>query len=191
MSAVTKRTQRHYTLEEYLALERYSNVRHEYLDGEIFAMAGGTREHGAIAANVIGALTAHLRGRPCQVHTSDVRIRVAATGLVTYPDVSIVCGSAEVDRTDRDALLNPVFLVEVTSPSTAEYDRGEKLEHYQRIATLREIVFVSHEEQRLDLVRRGADGGWLRLAAGPGETLQLESLDCELHVDEVYRNPLL
>jgi Uma2 family endonuclease len=181
---------RHYTIGEYLQLESYSNVRHEYFDGQIYAMAGGTPEHGTYAANVIAALAGKLRGRPCRVQTSDVRIRIQASGLDTYPDISVVCGHAERDPEDRDAIVNPTMLVEVTSPSTEAYDRGEKLEHYQRIPSLREVVFVAHDERRLDVVRRGPDGVWSTVSAPTGASLRLESLDCELEVDDVYRDPL-
>jgi Uma2 family endonuclease len=114
---------RRYTIHEFVALEQYSNVRHEFLGGQIYAMAGGTPEHGLYAANVIGILTAALRGRRCRVHTSDVRIRISKTGLDTYPDVSIVCGHAELHQEDRNASTNPVALVEVLSPSAADHDR--------------------------------------------------------------------
>lgn len=181
---------RKYTLEEYLQLERYSNVRHEYLDGQVYAMAGGTPEHGSRAANVIRMLSSQLLSKRCRVHTSDVRIRVQATGLDTYPDVSVVCGRAERDAKDQDAIINPVVLVEVTSPSTEEYDREEKLEHYKKIPALREVVFVAHDALRVDVVRRQEDGGWATLSAGAGGLLSLDSIGCDLQVDEVYRDPL-
>jgi Uma2 family endonuclease len=107
-----------YSLEEYLILEEMSTVRHEYLDGAIFATAGGTLEHGSICAHVISLLSSQLAGRRCRVFTSDVRVRVRATGLDTYPDLSVVCGQVERDDRDPQALSNPVVLVEVTSPST-------------------------------------------------------------------------
>jgi Uma2 family endonuclease len=181
---------RRYTIEEYVRLEEYSNVRHEYDGGQIYALAGGTPEHGTYAANIIGLLTAQLRSRPCRVHTSDVRIRVQATGLDTYPDVSVVCGRAERDVEDPQALVNPILLVEVTSPSTDEYDRGEKLDQYQKIPALREVVFVAHDGARVDVVRRGDDGGWVRVRARAGESVVLQSLGCELAVDDIYRDPL-
>ncbi|MGH9379315.1 MAG: Uma2 family endonuclease [Thermoanaerobaculia bacterium] len=191
MGAATDRIDhRRYTVAEYVQLEQYSNVRHEYVDGQIFALAGGTPEHSTYAANVIGILTAQLRGRPCRVQTSDGRIRVRATGLITYPDVSVVCGRAEIDSEDADAIVNPTLVVEVTSPSPDDYDRGEKLDHYQRIPALREILFVAYEEPRLDLVRRGTGGGWSRSSASSGASLRLESLDCEIAVDAVYLDPL-
>jgi len=190
MATVTQTRQRTYTLAEYLDLERYSNVRHEFVRGQILAMAGGTPEHGTFAANVIAVLSTQLRDRPCRVQTSDVRIRVQATGLLTYPDVSVVCGRAEVDAEDRDAIVNPVLLVEVTSPSTDAYDRGEKLEQYRRIPALIEVLFVAHDARRLDLARRSEDGAWSTLTAGDGSSLELESVGCPIDVAEVYRDPL-
>lgn len=180
---------RRYTIHEFVRLEEYSNVRHEFLDGQIYAMAGGTPEHGTRAANVIGLLTAGLRGRPSRVQTSDVRIRVRATGLDTYPDVSVVCGHEERDSEDRDAIVNPVLLVEILSPSTEDYDRGEKLEHYKRIASLREVVFVAHDDLRVDVLRRTGND-WTSMAARRGESVRLESVGCELPVEEIYRDPI-
>ena len=128
-----------YTRAEYIAFERSSNVKHEYLDGVIYAMAGGTPEHAAFAVNVSTLLSLALRDRPCRVHSSDLRIRVVDTGLETYPDVTVLCGRVELDAEDRNVVCNPIVVVEVTSPSTEEYDRGEKLEHYKRIPSLQEI----------------------------------------------------
>jgi Uma2 family endonuclease len=116
-----------YSVEDYLRLEEYANLRHEYLGGAIYALAGGSPEHAAMAARVAVALGQQLRGRRCNVYTSDARIRVVATGLITYPDVSVVCGHEERDQEDRLALINPLVIVEVSSPGTAAYDRGPKL----------------------------------------------------------------
>ncbi len=177
----------HYTRAEYISFERSANVKHEYLDGVIYAMAGGTPSHAAIAANVIASLVSGLRERPFRVYTSDLRIRVAETGLETYPDVTVVPLPAELDAVDRHVVTNPVLVVEVTSPSTEEYDRGEKLGHYQRIPSLREIVMVAHRGQRIDVVRRGADGSWTTGSAEAGGRVTLLSLGCLLAVDDVYR----
>lgn len=173
-----------------MRLEEMSNVRHEYMDGEIFAMAGGTPEHGGICANTIALLSAQLAGRRCRVFTSDVRVRVRATGLDTYPDVSVVCGAVERDPRDPQALANPVVLVEVTSTSTEGYDRGEKLEHYKQIPSLREVVIVSHTERRLDRWRREDDGRWT-LESTTGEAkARLHSVGGELGLDAVNFDPL-
>ncbi len=181
---------RKYTIEDFVRVEEYSNVRHEYLEGQIYAMAGGTPEHGTYAANIIGLLTAQLGQRPCRVQTSDVRIRVTATGLDTYPDVSVVCGHADRDTDDRNAITNPTVLVEVLSSSTEDYDRGEKLDHYKRIPSVREVVFVAHDGFRVDLLQRQSDGTWIARSARGGESVTLESIGCVLPVDDVYRDPL-
>ncbi|MGH7439316.1 MAG: Uma2 family endonuclease [Polyangiaceae bacterium] len=179
-----------YTRAEYRAVERSSNVKHEFLEGAIRAMAGGTRDHALVSANVIASLNLALRGRPCAVHSSDLRIRVVDTGLETYPDASVLCGHAELDSEDSHVVLNPVLLVEVTSPSTEAYDRGKKVEHYERIVALQEIVLVSHREKLVEVLRREGDGSWSRHEARRGEAAQLRSIGCELAVDEVYRDPL-
>ena len=178
-----------YTRAEYVALERSSNVRHEYFDGAIYAMAGGSPEHAAIAVNVSTLLHVGLRARPCRVHSSDLRVRVTDTGLETYPDVTVICGRAEVDPEDPNAVHNPIVVVEVTSPSTEEYDRGDKVDHYKRVTSLREIVLVSHRERLVEVLRREDDGTWSRHEARVGETIRLVSIACDLPVAEVYRDP--
>lgn len=180
----------HFSFAEYLSLEEIAAVKHEFLGGHVWAMAGGTPAHAAIAANVIALLSEQLRGRPCRVFTGDLRIRVHATGLGTYPDVSVVCGKLETDPDDPrgNTVTNPTALVEVMSPSTEEYDRGEKLAHYQRIPSLTEVVLVAHDERRLEVWRR--DGGrWTLDVYRAGERARLPSIG-ELAVDEVYRDPL-
>ena len=178
-----------YSIQDYVRLEEYSNVRHEFLDGRIYAMAGGTPEHGARAAAIIAALSVQLRGKPCRVHTSNVRIRVVATGLATYPDISVVLGRAAHDPEDRNALTNPVLLVEVLSPNTEEYDRGEKLEHYKQLPSLKEVLFVCHDQPRLELCRR-SETGWSSSAAEEHEQVELISVGCVIQVDEVFDDPL-
>lgn len=178
----------HYSLQDYLLIEEMSGVRHEYLDGDILAMAGGTPDHARICANVISLLSNRLEGRPCAVFTSDVRVRVQASGLDTYPDVSVVCGRAERDAEDKDALTNPVVLVEVTSPSTEAYDRGAKLDHYKRIPSLREVLLVAHGERRVEVWRRREDDRWT--ADVTATEARLDALGCQLPLDLIYRNPL-
>lgn len=181
---------RKYTLEEFVELEQYSNVRHEFFAGQIYAMAGGTPEHGTYCANVIALLAGHLQAMPCRVMTSDVRIRVAETGLSTYPDVSVVYGSADRDERDVNAITNPVVLVEVLSPGTEEYDRGEKLEHYKRIPSLREVLFVAHDARRLEVHRRRPDGSWSVADSAATDAVRLDALGCDVPVAAVYRDPL-
>lgn len=178
----------HYTYAQYLALEEESSVRHEFLDGEIYAMAGGSPDHAALAAALIGIVRSKLPPG-CRVFTSDLRVRVASTGLTTYPDAAVICGRTERSADDGLAVVNPQLLVEVTSPSTEDYDRGEKLRHYQGLASLREVLFVSHRGPQLTLHRR-EETGWVVLTAGPGESLELASLAARIAVDEVYRDGL-
>lgn len=172
----------------YLALEDESSIRHEFLDGEIYAMAGGSPDHAALAGALIGLLRGRLPAG-CRVYTSDLRVRVLASGLSTYPDVAVVCGRTERAPDDPQAVTNPVLLVEVTSPSTEEWDRGEKQRYYRAIPSLREMLIVSHREARVTLLRR-TEAGWDTLEARSGETLTLASLATALAVDDLYRDGL-
>jgi Uma2 family endonuclease len=175
-----------YTYQDYVWLEDESSTRHEFLDGEIFAMAGGTPEHAAMAAEVIRQLGDALLGRPCRVFTSDLGVRVMATGLATYPDASVVCGTAARDPEKKTNITNPRVLVEVTSDSTEDYDRGEKAEHYKQLESLETIVLVSHREASIEVWSRPrGTSDWRRTAAGPGQRARLESIDCELDVDAI------
>jgi Uma2 family endonuclease len=178
----------HHTYAEYLALEEESPTRHEYLEGEIYAMAGGTPDHAALAGAVIGILRS---GLPlgCRVFTSDLRVRIAETGLSTYPDAAVVCGASLRAADDPIAIVNPVLLVEVTSPSTEDYDRGEKLRHYKQLASLREVLIVSHREPRVTLARREEDGRWSSSDFRSGQSLTLAGVG-GIGVDDIYRDGL-
>ncbi|KYF69181.1 Uma2 family endonuclease [Sorangium cellulosum] len=178
-----------FTHAEYLEQERASPTRHEFLRGEIFDMAGGTPEHARLAARVTVALGAQL-GQGCEVFSSDLRVRVLETGLATYPDAAVVCGRLMHDPEDRDAVVNPVVLVEVLSDSTEGYDRGEKFAHYRRIPSLKEYVLVSQAHRRIEVFRRNQDDSWTLYEAGPGERARLASIDGALAVDEIYRGAL-
>lgn len=173
----------HYTVEDYRRLELDSPVKHEYYQGEIYAMAGGTLAHAVRAMAVGSLLRAQVLGR-CLVSGSDARIRILAGELFTYPDLSVICGKPQYDVADRLTVINPVLLAEVTSDSTEDYDRGAKLAHYQEIPTLREVLFISHRESRLTLHRREGDA-WVSVEARGGETLAL-ALGVTLAVDDVY-----
>lgn len=174
-----------YTWAEYLAFERGSNARNEFFNGEIYAMAGGTPEHAKLSARVIRELGNQLRGKGCEPFSSDLRVRVAATGLASYPDVSVICGPTQSDPQDPNTILNPTVLVEVLSSSTEEYDRGAKFEHYRQIPALREYVLVSHRERLIEVFRRGTEE-WIRTEARAGAAAALTSIHCELDVDAVY-----
>jgi Uma2 family endonuclease len=180
-----------FQLREYLRLEEISRVKHEFLLGQVRAMAGGSPDRAAIAVNVSTLLSTQLQGRPCRVFSSDLRVRVTDTGLGTYPDVTVVSGHLEVDPEDArgQTVVNPRVVVEVLSPSTEAYDRGEKLSHYKRVASLDEIVIVAHDERRLEVWRRAGDTWTLEVAQGDAAA-KLPSIDCELRLADVYRDPL-
>ena len=178
----------HYSYAEYLALEEESSVRHEYLDGEIYAMAGGSPDHAALAAALIRIVGGQLPPG-CRFFTSDLRVRIVATGLTTYPDAAVVCGRTLRSTEDPLAVTNPVLLVEVTSPSTEEYDRGEKLRHYTGLPSVREVLVVSHRSPELTLHRREA-AAWTKTTAGPGEALELASVAARISVDDLYQGGL-
>jgi Uma2 family endonuclease len=181
------------TYAEYLAFEAASEIKHEYVNGEVFAMAGGTITHGALAGAVITALSNALRDRSCRVLSSDVRVRSKVTGISTYADVTVVCQKIEVDDDDPHGVLNPRLIVEVLSDSTEGYDRGAKAAHYRRIASLREYVLVAQGEPLIEVYRRNERGNWeLFVEARRGERAELTSCGepIELEVDAIYRDPL-
>lgn len=178
----------HLSYEEYLEAEGKGPDKHEWLDGVVYDMAGGTLEHSRLAANIATALkTAHAG---CEVFQSDAMLFVRATQLSTYADVSIVCGPVESQKIERngrtlgEALLNPTVIVEVLSDSTEDYDRGEKFAHYMRIQSLKEYVLVSQNRSRIEVFRRPERGHWSHEQAGPGE--RIEILGRAIGVDEVY-----
>ncbi len=189
MSGAAERAR--YPYEEYRRFEEATDAKHEYIEGEILAMAGGTPEHAALAAAVIAELSRQLAGGPCTTFSSDLRVRVRATGLATYPDATVVCGELERDPEDTNAAVNPSVLVEILSDSTAAYDNGEKFAHYRQISQLREYVLVSHQERRIELRWRDPGGAWQTLQAVRGGTVHLGSIGADLAVDTVYdRAPL-
>ena len=176
-----------YTASEYLAMERASAEKHEYLDGGIYAMAGASVRHNRITLNIGSELRSALRGSPCEAFPSDLRVRVSATGLYTYPDVSVVCGEPEFEDDAVDTLLNPTVLVEVLSPSTADYDRGAKFEHYRALPSVQEILLVDQDRVHVMHYRRQDDGTWLLAETREiDDTIRLPSLDVELKLSETY-----
>ena len=174
------------TADEYLERERRGETKHELVHGVAVAMAEGTAKHNAIAGNVIIALGVRLRGK-CLVFPSDQRVHVEATGLFTYPDVTVVCGAPQFHPNGRDTLLNPRVLVEVLSSSTEAYDRGAKFAHYQSIPSLEEYVLVTQTSRRVEHYRRLETGQWLlSVSEGDETTLVLPGLGCEIPVAEIY-----
>jgi len=177
-----------YTYSDYVALELESPTKHEFLDGEIYAMAGGSEEHSALAAEMLRILGNAIGDRPCRVHTSDLRIYVEAVGLATFPDGTVICGPFQQHAPSPEATaLNPMVLLEVTSDSSEEYDTLEKLEYYRTIPTLREYIIVSHRERRITVHGRTDQGEWVTRVAISGGRVAVDSLDADVVVDQVYR----
>lgn len=176
-----------YSAAEYLAIERRSTERHEFFDGEIFAMSGGTGPHSRIVGNLIRALGNAIADGPCIVHTSDLRA-YCPTGLHTYPDVSVVCGELEYQDDSHDVLLNPVVIVEVLSPSTEGYDRGAKFKHYRSIPSLEEYVLISQHSARVDHYARQQDADhWLLTSISDLQaSVQFPTLNRAVPVAEIY-----
>jgi Uma2 family endonuclease len=171
--------------EDYLAWERQQPEKHEYLRGAVFAMAGATREHNLVVGNVVTRLTLALADRPCETYPSDMRVHVPATGLYTYPDASVVCGDVELDTRELDTLRNPGVLVEVLSPSTEAYDRGEKFEQYRTIPSLSDYLLVSSTRVLVEHFARQPDASWVLREHRAGGRVRL-SIGVELAVDELY-----
>jgi len=173
--------------EEYLAIERKAEQKSEYLHGQMVAMGGASERHNLIVTNISRELSLQMKGRPCKVYTNDMRVKVSATGLYTYPDVVALCGETRFDDQLRDTLVNPALLVEVLSESTEAYDRGEKSENYRRLESLVEYLFVAQDRVHIEHYVRQDDNTWLLSdARAPGEAVKLSSIECSLLLSEVY-----
>jgi len=177
----------YFTPAEYLAIERAATERSEYIDGEIVAMAGASREHSLITTNSVRELSQQVKRRPCEVHSNDLRVYIPAAHLYTYPDVMAFCGEAKFEDTLRDTLLNPTVIIEVLSPSTEAYDRGKKFEFYRSIPSFREYLLVAQDEPRVEQFTLQTDGRWIFTAtAGLEGTVTLSSISCVLAMAEIY-----
>lgn len=174
--------------EDYLAAERSARTKSEYLDGEVVAMVGASERHVLIVSNLVISLHGQLRGRPCRIYASDLRVRVAGTGLYTYPDLSVVCGAApQLEDAHGDTLLNPGLIAEVLSPSTEAYDRGSKFAHYRQVPSLTDYLLIAQDQPHIEHYQRLPDGGWLLSEASSlNDALSLPSLRCALPLREVY-----
>ena len=184
----TVRRHHRYTYNDYVALELYSSTKHEFLDGEIYAMAGGSEEHSALAVKVLSIFDGAIGDRPCRVHGSDLRIYVEAVGLAAFPDGSVICGPLhQHEASPKSTAINPTVLLEVTSDSSEQYDSVDKLEYYRTISALRDYVIVSHRERRIAVHSRNETGDWITRVAISGGRVAVESIGAQLVVDQVYR----
>ena len=172
---------------EYLEIERAADFKSEFFEGEMFAMAGGTPQHSLIATNLAREFGNRLLNNRCVPYNADLRIKIEAAGLCTYPDLSVICGPLQFAAGTDDTVVNPTVLVEVLSDSTEAHDRGKKFEHYRRIPTLQEYLLVSQKEPRIEQFIRQPDDHWLLVeAAGLEKSLELPSLRITIALAEIF-----
>ena len=184
MSAIPKTK---LTTQDYLEFERKSEIKHEYFDGKIFAMAGAKRNHNIVNQNLNGLVWQHLKNKDCESYSGDMRIFVPETGLYTYPDLVVVCSEPQFQDDVFDTLLNPTLLIEVLSESTEGYDRGKKFQHYRSIGSLQEYILVSQDEAWIEKYVKHGDGFWLLSeAVGLDSSIEFSSIKCNIALAEVY-----
>lgn len=175
------------TAADYLAMERQSPSKSEYLNGRIYAMSGASRNHNRITLNLGAMLRAHLRGYPCEPFINDLRVKVSPTGLYTYPDVVVVCGEPRFEDDQVDTLLNPKVIIEVLSESTEKYDRGEKFTHYRALESVTDYLLVAQHQPCIESFHRQADGSWLYSVAQDLEAqIDIAAIGCALRLEDVY-----
>ncbi len=176
-----------HTSEEYLEMERDSEVRHEYLDGEIFEMAGTNRRHNVISINLIRLIGNQILDRECNVYGSDMRVKILQANSYTYPDVVVICGEELFEDETEDTLINPMLIIEVLSKSTEAYDRGTKFESYQTIESFREYVLVTQDPFRVEQFVRKEENVWTYFEFRKAdEIVRLNSIECELSLSDIY-----
>ena len=175
-----------FTESEYLELERNADFKSEYYNGEIFAMAGATLIHNKIVSNLIFLFNQFLKDKPCDVYPSDLRLQVEKSGLYTYPDITIVCGKAELLDNKFDTLKNPTVLIEVLSDSTEKYDRGQKFSFYREIPSLKEYILVSSKTMKIEKFKRLEDGNYLYIESNEHQPFPIDSIDMNLNLEDVY-----
>jgi Uma2 family endonuclease len=171
---------------EYLEIERKAEIRSEYIAGRMYAMSGASEPHGMIIWNLSSELHNQMRGRNCRAYIADMRVKVSPTGMYTYPDIAALCGEPSLEDTHLDTLLNPTVIVEVLSPSTEAYDRGEKFAHYRRLESLREYVLVAQNKMRIEHFRREGEEWILSEISEPEGTLHLPAIDCHVALAAIY-----
>lgn len=186
--SMTAQPKQYLTEEVYLQYERTSVLKNEYYNGHIYAMAGASENHNLIAMNIAAILRAHVRGGTCRAYPSDMRVKVVQTGLNTYPDFTVVCGPPQfVNPEKRDTLTNPIVIIEILSPSTESYDRGEKFQHYRTIDTLQEYILVAQNKYRIERFVRHDTNEWvLSDIAGIDASLALRTLQTYIPLAEIY-----
>lgn len=177
--------------EEYLAIERKAEYKSEYIDGVMYAMAGGSPQHSLISGNVITLINIRLWDAPCQVFNSDMKIRVPSSRKFHYPDVTVVCDKPQFADAEGDVLLNPLLIVEVLSDSTSDYDRNEKFNYYKEIESFREYLLVTQDETLVERFLKRPDGSWISAKAeGLDQSIELLTINCQLKLKDIYSKVL-
>jgi|SRR5438128_3164315 len=175
------------TPDEYLAIERKAEFKSEYIDGEMVAMTGASRNHNLITINTAREISQQLKGKPCEAYSSDMRVRIPDTGLYPYPDLVVVCGEPIFEDGYVDTLTNPTVVIEVLSDSTESYDRGKKFRYYRLIDSLAEYLLIAQDEYRVEHYVRQPDGRWLLSEVRTlNEQIELSSISCTLNLKEIY-----
>ncbi len=171
----------------YLEFERQSEIKHEFLGGEVFTMTGASRAHNLITGSTYVALYAQLRGHGCEIYQGEMRVKIQATGRYTYPDISVVCGSPEFSDDRLDTLLNPAVIIEALSPSTERYDRGRRFQHYRELESLQEYILIAQDSPRIERYSRQDEDVWHFTDVKALESqAELSSIDCALRLADVY-----
>jgi Uma2 family endonuclease len=175
-----------FTPAEYLSRERASDQRSELIKGQIYAMAGASRRHSLIVGNIFGEIRNGTRGRPCEAHPGDLRVKVQRTEMYTYPDIAAMCGTPELEDDHGDTLLNPTVIVEVLSPSTESYDRGQTFAHYRRLDSLREYILVAQDTVSVEQYVRNGETWTYVAITDPDAVLRIDALGCEIPLRTIY-----
>jgi len=186
MSAVPEQ---YLTIDDYIALEESSGVKHEFLDGAAFAMTGASPAHNLMTFNVASILRPQLRGKSCRIYSSDLRLKVEATGLYTYPDASVVCGPAQFADTPKNTITNPAVLIEILSPSTESYDRGKKSQHYRKIESLRAYLLIAQDSRHVELYVKEEQNRWVLAEFSQEDAVvPLDTIGCAMTVKDIYED---
>lgn len=184
-----KRQAKHYTLEAYRQLEAETGRKHEFHNGEVYMMSGGTIVHAEIVGNVFGELRDRLKGKTCRPFTSELKTYIKTANRYVYPDASVVCGKIETSPDEKEAVTNPVLIVEVLSKSTADYDRSEKFFHYRRLASLKEYLLVHQDRPVVELFTRTENDSWfISRIEGLEASVSIPTLDIELPLTKLFEN---
>jgi Uma2 family endonuclease len=187
MGFALRKTEEELTLDDYLEIERASEFRNDYVNGQIIAMSGESLSHGRIKGNVYHEIRNHLRGKPCEAFTSDMKVKVEGVSPFKYPDVVVVCGQPQMHDAKKDLLLNPLVIIEVLSPSTEAVDRGEKFDLYQAIPSLKYYVLIAQDRSSVTVMTRQSNNRWeLELITDMNASLLVPDLDCEIPLHEIY-----